>query len=71
MGAEVEAQVWCDGPWYGRRPCVAGDNSETGTGIGTVRAFLRDLGWKVRRKDGITCDICKICIEWERSQRNG
>lgn len=66
MGAEVEAHIWCDGPKGNDGLCENGDQNEYGTSITAVRAFLRGLGWKVRKRDGQTIDICPLCQEEEK-----
>jgi hypothetical protein len=62
MGSETEAQVWCDGPKSNPNACPNG-NSEFGPSITAVRAFLKPLGWVVRRRNGEKVDMCPICKE--------
>lgn len=61
MGAEVEAHVWCDGPKSDPDNCQAGDQNEYGYSITAVRAFLRETGWVVRKRNGQVVDLCPTC----------
>lgn len=58
MGAEIEAHIWCDGPKGGS----CGQN-EYGPSITVVRAFLKELGWVKRTRDGEVVDLCPYCKE--------
>lgn len=62
----MEVHIWCDGPRGNDGLCDNGDQNEYGTSIAAVRAFLRELGWKTRKRDGVIVDICPMCQELEK-----